>query len=223
MSMTTTDSRALAVFDVCDTLYAVNTTIAFLQLMARKRTAIAKALTRWTSRSSPFYYAGALSHRLLKRDLARTRLIAALRGIAQSEIEAAGRELATEKLPGLANTELHNRLQWHCERGDDILLMSNSLDAVVRPIAESLGVSFRASELEYRSGVCTGRLHCDLTGRKAAALREATRATASKLWVYTDNRSDADIIALADERIIVLPRGSKGHEWGRNVSEYIRL
>lgn len=217
------DRRALAVFDVCDTLYAMNTTAAFLQMVGQKRTGVATALTRWTSPKSPVFYLGAICHRLFKLDLARARLIAALRTIPQQELEASGRQLASERLPMVANAVIHERLERHRKRGDDILLLSSSLNAVVGPIAETLGVPYRASELEYVNGICTGRLKRDLTGRKASALREAAPGTCSKLWVYTDNRSDADILALADERIIVVPAGQTRGQWGKNASEHIQL
>jgi phosphoserine phosphatase len=213
--------RALAVFDVCDTLYATNTTLAFLRFLGERHPAIAREVDRWTSRRSAFFYLGAVSHRLLRHDLARNALIGALKGIPRQELEAAGRLLAADHLPGLANAELHERLRRHLLNGDEVLLVSNSLDVVVAPIADSLGVPFRASELEYKDAICTGRLKRDLTARKAEAVSEFSGGMSRRLSVYTDNQSDADILAMADVKVIVLPPGRR--EWGEDGSAYIRL
>jgi HAD superfamily phosphoserine phosphatase-like hydrolase len=211
----------LAIFDVCGTLYAANTTLWFLRLLGTKHGGVAKTLDRWTSRRSPWFYIGAASQRLLGRDIARRALIGALAGMPREQLEIAGRKLTTEHLPGLAIAELHDRLSGHLAAGDETILLSNSLDVVIAPIAEALGVPFQASELEFRDGVCTGRLKSDLTGRKAQALGQFSRGGQRRLSVYTDNRSDADLLALADTKVIVLRRGAT--KWGEDGSEYIWL
>ena len=72
----------LAVFDLCDTLVAENTTVGFLRFYAEATgtAALKRALSRWTSRRSPFFYLGAVAHRLAGVDLGRRRMLAALAG-----------------------------------------------------------------------------------------------------------------------------------------------
>ena len=101
--------------------------------------------------------------------------------------------------------------------------MSTAPEVAVAPIADALGTEFRASTLGFREDACTGKIDTDLTGRKAEALRPLVEGTSTPIWVYTDNRGDRDILALADRPVIVLPRNGEGREWGGPGYEYVRL
>ncbi len=213
----------LVIFDVCDTLYDGNTTVGFLRHFGARSPKVAAAAARWTSRRSPFFYLGAASHRLLGVDIARRRLVATLRGETRQALERAAEDYVERALAPAANAALHDRLGEHRSAGHRTVLLSNGLDIVVAPIAKALGVEFRASRLGFEGNSCTGRIESDLAGRKAVALRELVGAEASPIWVYTDNRSDRDILALADKPTIVLPRRGEQREWGESGCDYIRL
>lgn len=215
------DAKAVVVFDVCDTLYATNTTVGFLR--HRKTKSAERALARWTSRRSPYFYLGAASARLVGFDLARQRLVAALRGETREFLERTAQDYVQRVLEPLANGEVHRRLRNHQSAGHRIVLMSNSLDLVIKPIADLLDAEFRASTLGFDGDRCTGTITADLTGRKSEALIDLRRGADGPLWVYTDNRSDRDLLALADNKVIVLPRSGTQSEWGESGSDYIRL
>lgn len=216
---------ALAIFDVCDTLYAANTTVAYLEHLARRggHPAVARSIDRWTSRRSPLFLAGAVAHRLLGRDLARERLIASLHGEPRDTLQAAARDFAANVLPALANAPLIERLEAHRSVGDRVMLLSSSLDIVIAPIATWLGAEFAASTLGFRDGRCTGKLERDLTGNKGNIVRDMTRDVPSRLIVYTDNRTDLALVRLADRATIVIPRGRRDDRWGGDDADYIRL
>lgn len=215
------DVNSLVVFDVCETLYATNTTVGFLHHFKSKSTE--RALARWTSPRSPFFYLGAASARLTGFDLARRQLVAALRGETRALLERTAKDYVQSILGPLANSEVHQRLRDHQAAGHRIVLISNSLDLVVEPIADFLGVEFRASKIGFDVDLCTGRITTDLTGRKSKVLDDLRRDADGPLWVYTDNRSDRDLLALAARKIIVLPRSRKQREWGESDCDYLRL
>jgi phosphoserine phosphatase len=169
------------------------------------------------------FYLGAAAHRLFRFDIARRRLVSALRGERQESLERAADDYARQTLPAIGNAELHDRLREHQVAGHRVVLLSNSLDIVIAPIARALGVEFRASRLGFQGEFCTGRIEQDLTGRKSAALHDVAGPKRPELWVYTDNASDRDILAVADVATIVLPGGRRSREWGNEGSEYIRL
>lgn len=223
MSDAPTPSR-LVIFDVCDTLYSVNTTMDFIGFYGRQENSrrIGHILRRWLSRRSPFFYLGAVALRLLDWDIAKERIIAFLAGEERSRLNEAVSQYVRDILPSAKNHELHERLKSHQANGDRIILVSSSLDLVVAQIADQLGLEYRASILEFANDRCTGRLSLDLTGRKAGQLRELA-GIGSTIWVYTDNRSDKDLISIADRATIVLPRGQGHDRWAGDEHEYVAL
>lgn len=218
-------ARPLVIFDLCDTLYDANTTMGFIghYAAATGNRRIAKTLHRWLDRRSPFFYLGAAVQRLANYDLARDRLIASLAGEPGQELGAVARDYARQVLPRLANAQVHDRLTRHRLAGERIVLVSSSLDLVVEPVAELLGVEYRASTLEFADGICTGRLVRDLTGGKADIAHGLADGHPTRFTVYTDNRSDRDLVAMADEAIIIIPKGTVGDAWAGEACEYLRL
>jgi HAD superfamily phosphoserine phosphatase-like hydrolase len=221
--MTSATPPPVVVFDVCDTLYDANTTLDFVNYYQRghDKRRIGRTLSRWRSKSSPFFYLGAVAHRLFGWDIARQQIIASLEGEKRDALAAAVSEYVRDVLAARANHVLHERLESHRAAGDRIILLSSSLDLVIGEIATILDVEYRASELGFENGACTGRLLRDLTGNKAAALE--LLEPGAELWVYTDNRSDRYLLDIAARRIIVLPLGRGAERWGGSDCEYISL
>jgi phosphoserine phosphatase len=213
-----------AIFDVCDTLFSTNTTLGFLRFHAERSSdgRMPAALARWASRSSPAFYLGAAAHRLLGWDLARARLLKALKGQPRSTLEEQAGAYVEQELASRMVQPVHERLNQHLERGDRVLLASSSLDLVIAPVAERLGVEWVASTLQFIGGRCTGRLAPDLTGRKARATAALVGPTES-VHVYTDNRSDGDLLRLAKRCTIILPPDAPGTRWAGEGCEYLPL
>lgn len=214
----------LVIFDICDTLYDVNTTVGFIQHyhLRHPLKGIGRTLRRWTSKSSPSFYLGAIAHRLFGMDIARRRIIAALAGEPRASLVEAARDYARNILPSHENRPLHDRLEAHLTADDRVVLLSNSIDLVVAEIASNLGVEWCASKLGFDGDRCTGKLAEDLTGRKASTIRNLIER-AGRIFVYTDNQSDRDLIAIADFATIVIPRGRADIPWGGSGCDYVRL
>lgn len=216
--------RQIAVFDVCDTLFAANTTVGFLRFYAGRINddTVARGLERWGSRSSPAFYLGALTDRIAGWDLARTRLISSLRGHSRAKLRAAAEEYVTGELMRHIIEPVHVRLREHLGHGDRIILASSSLDVVIAAVARSFGVEWIASELGFAGNQCTGKLLNDLTGRKPAAI-SAMVGSDAHIHVYTDNRSDQGLLRMAGRCTIILPAGSNIGRWAGEDCEYLSL
>ncbi|MBV9180237.1 MAG: SDR family oxidoreductase, partial [Acidobacteria bacterium] len=101
----------------------------------------------------PFLY-------LADRAFATRVVYAVLRGISQDRLDLLGEEYFLYKLkPYLKEDGVRRLKQLLAVEGERLVLVSQGLDHVVRPLAQSLGVQrIIANRLEFRDGISTGRL-----------------------------------------------------------------
>jgi phosphoserine phosphatase len=215
----------LAVFDVCDTLYACNTTVEFVRYALqstgdnRGARSVADLARRW----SPAFLLGAVVGRLTGYDLARGAVIRRLAGMPRKQIVLLANSFASHVLPDKANAEVHRALARHLQRGDQTILLSNSLDIAVAAIGRVLGVGWLASRVAFDGEICTGRMDHDLQGHKHEALRSFIADRTPYVIVYTDNLTDRPLLEIADERNIVIPKGKSKDKWGQIDATFITL
>jgi long-chain acyl-CoA synthetase len=100
----------------------------------------------------PFLYAA--------NRVAATRIVhAVLRGITRDRLDLLGEEEFEYKLKPLLKPEGVRHLKALQAKGADVVLVSQGLDHVMRPLARHLGVRWIiANRLDFRDGVATGRL-----------------------------------------------------------------
>lgn len=113
---------------------------------ARRTLVLVMALLR------PFLYAA--------NRKAATRIVhAVLRGITRDRLDLLGEEEFEYKLKPLLKPEGVRHLKALQATGADVVLVSQGLDHVMRPLARHLGVRWIiANRLDFRDGVATGRL-----------------------------------------------------------------
>ncbi len=117
-------------------------------------------LERWVRRGlvflmavlRPFLYA---VHRVFA-----TRVVhAVLRGISRDRLDLLGEEYFQYKLKPYLKPDGVRKLKALVDSGTDLVLVSQSLDHVMRPLARHLGVErLISNRLEFRDGIATGRL-----------------------------------------------------------------
>src|ERR1017187_3111731 len=113
---------------------------------ARRTLVLVMALLR------PFLYAA--------NRVAATRIVhSVLRGITRDRLDLLGEEEFEYKLKPLLKPEGVRHLKALQAKGADVVLVSQGLDHVMRPLARHLGVRWIiANRLDFRDGVATGRL-----------------------------------------------------------------
>lgn len=111
-----------------------------------------RSLVLVTALLRPFLYA---AHRK-----AATRIVhAVLRGITRDRLDLLGEEEFQYKLKPLLKVEGVKKLKVLQDSGAEVVLVSQGLEQVMRPLARHLGVRWIiANRLEFRDGVATGRL-----------------------------------------------------------------
>jgi thioester reductase-like protein len=118
----------------------------FLERWVRRGLVLVMAILR------PFLYA---THRVFA-----TRVVhIVLRGISRDRLDLLGEEYFKYKLQPYLKVDGMELLRARIEAGDQIVLVSQGLEYVMRPLAQHLGAKYViANRLEFRDGIATGRL-----------------------------------------------------------------
>ncbi len=118
----------------------------FLERWVRRGLVLVMAILR------PFLYA---AHRVFATRAVHT----VLRGISRDRLDLLGEEYFKYKLQPYLKVDGMGLLKSRIEAGDEIVLVSQGLEHVMRPLAQHLGVKWMiANRLEFRDGIATGRL-----------------------------------------------------------------
>src|SRR5438445_13274934 len=119
---------------------------SFSERWARRMGMAAMAVSR------PFAYAAS-------RTFATRLLHTLLRGVSQDRLDLLGEEYFQYVLKPQLRREAVEKLLVAVRSGEQIVLVSQLLDHVLRPLANHFGItSFVANRMEFRDGYATGRL-----------------------------------------------------------------
>ncbi len=185
----------VVIVDMCGTLFRANTTRGLVELLR------SRSIARWYSSvalSRVLSRAETLTH----ADLVRPLLIRALGGISRDVLYAEAREYVRRLVSTSMRDEVVEILNARRAKGALVCLATASLDPIAAAAHEYFGFSHvLSSQLEYRNGLCTGRLAFDSRGRKwkslAAEFPQLTQA--DEVLAITDNPEDQDLRRLATE------------------------
>ena len=129
------------------------------------------------------------------------------RGMPADELDAAGKDYVATLVPRLRH-EMVERVRWHQDQGHAVIIVSASLGAYLRPLADHLGLdaALAVEMVTGADGLLTGAVVGELNTRgpqKVARLQAwaATRfgpASPFELWAYGDSAGDEEMLALAD-------------------------
>jgi hypothetical protein len=118
----------------------------FLERWVRRGLVLMMAVLR------PFLYA---ANRIFATRMVHT----VLRGISRDRLDLLGEEYFKYKLQPYLKVDGIEELKIRIDAGDEIVLVSQGLEHVMRPLAQHLGVKWLiANRLEFRDGIATGRL-----------------------------------------------------------------
>ena len=190
---TTGDRPGVAAFDFDGTLTRRDTLVPFLRRACGHRSIVRAAVTTRGARG---------------RDAFKVALVGQLfRGWPAARLDAAGRAYVPMVLAALRPGS-RERLDWHRRRGHAVVIVSASLGAYLRPLADRLGIDDAlAVELAAdAAGTLTGEVVGGLNNRgpeKVARLQAWLDARFGpgadvELWAYGDSPGDAELLAIAD-------------------------
>jgi alcohol-forming fatty acyl-CoA reductase len=174
----------------------------FLQRWCRRGLVFLMAVLR------PFLYA---SHRVFATRVVHT----VLRGVSRDRLDLLGDEYFHYKLKPSLKPEGLRQLRELMESGSEVVLVSQGLEHVMRPLARFLGAKWlMANRLEFRDGMATGRLlepvvrprglFARVTGAGPDGRRTRDRL-ARELGLRTLSMVDAGVVP-AQRQVAVQPR-----------------
>lgn len=201
--------RRIAAFDFDGTITTRDTLLPFLARTCGRRTfaralrsaGLVAARSRVGSRLHP-----ADSHH---RDASKTVLLRELlTGRSAVWLAERGDAYAREVLPTVIRPEMIDQIGWHRDNGHELVLVSASLDAYLRPFGTAQGFDeIIAVTLEVDdTDTLTGELaRPNVRGpEKAVRLREWLAGDeATFMWGYGNSSGDRELLALADQPVWV--------------------
>jgi phosphatidylglycerophosphatase C len=145
------------------------------------------------------YRIGWLSDRYIRRAISR----AAFWGEDPLRVRTLGSDFARTALPPLLRHKALERIEWHKQRGDRVVVVSAALDAYIQPWCDTAGVETVCTQLEIRNGRLTGKyVGGDCCGpEKAKRVSERYRLSDySEIYAYGDTHEDREMLEMATRK-----------------------
>lgn len=191
----------IAVFDVCDTLYNVNTTFSFLDeyFLEDKKYLFFRKITKLF----PIKVANYFIYRFFKKDLIRIYATTFLKNKSTEEIQSYSHKFVNETLVSKVKETISLMIKEYKKQGYAIVLMSGSYEFIIKEVAHYFGTDyFYASKLELHNESYTGRYEKDILLTKYELLHNKF-ADIHELIVISDNKTDLALMQSADKAYAV--------------------
>ena len=124
-------------------------------------------------------------------------------GETAAAVHGLGAQYARDTLPAMVRPRATKRIAWHQARGDEVVVVSASLDVYLAPWCEERGLPCVCTTLEERNGRLTGRcVDGDCCGEeKVRRLRERyVLSRYDEIYAYGDTPDDQPMLTLAHRK-----------------------
>ena len=186
--------KIAAIFDVDGTLIAGATLERiFIGFLVRRGELGWREMTYWIGAAAKAAATGGVRLKAIK---------AYLRGKDPAYLRHLARECVEREIEPRLSPEAVNRLRWHQSAGHLVILLSGTLDLLLDPLAERLGVHARVgSELEVEDNRFTGRIAGAhpfgmMKAECLATINRANRFNLMRSFAYADSFADRHLLAM---------------------------
>ena len=203
----------LALFDFDGTITSNNTWTPFLTYAVRPSRMVVGRL---------LLLPVIVGHRLGVLPAGRARQIAnwvAFSGERTTAIRQLGSEYAKDVLPRTERQSALDRIEWHRSQGDDVVVVSASLNVYLGPWCDARNLPYICTTLEERAGRLTGRCidgDCSGTEKVRRIKQRFDLSRYTLLFAYGDTPADREMLELAHRKYY---RGKEVSGWDE-VTEY---
>ena len=212
--------KNIVVFDICGTLYQSNTTYDFL-LYYFKSIKSKKLKSFRRNFSIPFKVIFKLMI-LLKVDYyIRQRLIKYIKGEPVDLVEKVATKFVREILVNRKIAFTQNLIKENIiDTEIEVILISASIEPVVKAIANELGVeNYFSTLLDTENDVFTGRIKKEMQGNKLPMFEKIKNNDTAYLTFHTDNKEDLPLALKADEVFILSSNKNMGF-WRKKLDNH---
>lgn len=186
----------IALFDFDGTITDADMFSKFIKYSVKKRRFIL-----WGCAILPFFIAykiGLFPARILRPMVAYI----AFKGRTVASVESLGAQYAQQIIPLYLRGIAMDKIKWHLNRGDTVVLVSASLDLYLKFWCEAMKITLICSEMEKTHTRYSGRYVAgDCSGESKAKRVQAlfTLGNYQRVYAYGDTHEDLAMLALADE------------------------
>lgn len=125
------------------------------------------------------------------------------KGIKKVNFESKAKIYSTQILHRLVRKKALDRLNWHKENGDTIVIVSASINAWLQEWCDINNFALIATELEIVDGKITGRLlpnNCYGPEKVVRILKKYNLSDYDYIYAYGNSRGDYEMLDIADEK-----------------------
>jgi len=201
----------IAVFDVCDTIYSVNTTFGFLDyfFVKNKKYIFFRKITKLL----PIKIFSYFFYKIFKKDITRYYGTLFLSGKKVEEVKKNAYQFVNSNLVKDTKDPILVMLQHYKSQGYHIVLMSGSYTFVIEEVAKYFNADhFYGSKLNVVNNVYTGKYDEDILFSKYELLKNEFKQI-DKLVVVSNNKTDLELMNFADQSFAVCNKESDVKFW----------
>ncbi|NIF22888.1 HAD family hydrolase [Candidatus Pantoea multigeneris] len=216
----------LALFDLDETLICEDSTGLWLRWLVSQGFARPEILAEERALMDE-YYAGTLSI-----EAYMTKTLSPLEGLSASTVAGWIRRFIHRDIVPRVYPAARERMAWHQQRGDTIIVISASGEHLVAPIAQRLGAhAALAIGVEIVDERYSGQTYGIMTYQQGKVDRVSDwkalqhECKFDRTWAYSDSMNDLPLLAHADHAHVINPdallqqeaeqRGWQVHRWQR--------
>jgi len=184
----------LALFDFDGTLYPKDSFTGFIFYTLSKRHIVRKGL-----QILPWIQAYYLS--LYPAHSMRPRLFQSMfKNISADFVDKLAEEYAQKIVKNL-DPKLFKQLKLHQQKGDQVVLVSASVDLYLKPICKFLNIELICTQIEIKSGLITGNYiseDCSCEQKKIRIQQQYNLDDYQYIYAYGNSEEDLEMLSLAD-------------------------
>ena len=123
--------------------------------------------------------------------------------VSAEKLQQKGICFARDVIPQHLRTEAMQRIAWHKQRGDTVVVVSASLDIYLRPWCAQHGLALLCTEAQILRGRLTGQLakpHCSSEEKVNRVKASYDLADYQQVYAYGDTYQDKELLSIADHR-----------------------